>query len=178
MTRWHQRVIISALAVVGLLALLLWWWLRRRPQEEVILRTRLGTISRVRGIGGPAQVSDIEELAPHDAEKPVPPTPAVPARVSEYEEPVPREMEEPPADDLTRIEGIGPKISEVLQAAGITGYAQLALTDVDRLKQILAEAGIRIADPGTWPEQARLAAAGDWEGLKGLQGGLKAGRRV
>ena len=178
MARWYQRVLIFALAVAGLLALLLWWWLRRCPQEEVILRTKLGTISRVRGIGGPAQVRDIEESAPYDAEKPVPSIPAAPARVSEAEESLPSEVEEPPSDDLTRIDGIGPKISEVLRAAGIAGYAQLASTDVDRLKQILDDAGIRIADPGTWPEQARLAAAGDWEGLKGLQGQLKAGRRV
>ena len=178
MARWYQRVFIFALAVLGLLALFLWWWLRRRPQEEVILRTQLGTISWVRGIGGPAQVSDIEEFAPYDAEKPVPSTPAAPARVGETEEAVPREAEEPPPDDLTRIDGIGPKISEVLRAAGIARYAQLAATDVDRLKKILDEAGIRIADPGTWPEQARLAAAGDWDGLKGLQGQLKAGRRA
>jgi hypothetical protein len=153
MARWYQRVIILALAAVGLLALLLWWWRRRHPREEVILRTQLGTISRVRGIGGPVQVSGIEEPLLSQVEKPLP-------------------------DDLTRIQGIGPKISEVLRAAGIAGYAQLASADVDRLNQILDEAGIRLADPGTWPEQARLAAAGDWEGLKELQGQLKAGRRV
>ena len=178
MTRWYQRVIIFALAGVGLLALLLWWWLRRCPQEEVILRTQLGTISRVRGIGGPVQVSDIEEPARYDAEKTVPPTTTVPARVGAITEPVPSQVEEQSTDDLTRIDGIGPKISEVLRAAGIASYAQLASTDVGRLKQILDEAGIRIADPGTWPEQARLAAAGDWDELKGLQGQLKAGRRV
>jgi predicted flap endonuclease-1-like 5' DNA nuclease len=82
-------------------------------------------------------------------------------------------------DDLQRIDGIGPKISGVLQAAGITTYAQLAGTDVSRLQGILDEAGIsRIADASSWPEQARLASAGEWAGLEALQGQLKGGRRV
>jgi predicted flap endonuclease-1-like 5' DNA nuclease len=136
------------------MALLLWWWLRRRPEEEIILRTKLGTISRVRGIGKPGPV------------------------LSPAEGPVPSKVEGTPADDLTRIAGIGPKISNLLRGAGIATYAQLAATDVAQLKQILAQSGIRVADPGTWPEQARLAAAGDWDALKRLQGQLKGGRRV
>ena len=82
-------------------------------------------------------------------------------------------------DDLRRIEGIGPKIAGLLQAAGIATFAQLAQIDVGRLQEILTEAGIsRIADPSTWPEQAKLAAAGDWEGLEALQDQLKGGRRA
>ena len=82
-------------------------------------------------------------------------------------------------DNLMRIEGIGPKISSVLQAAGITTFAQLAATDVSRLRQILTEAGLAaLADPSTWPEQAGLAAAGKWDALEVLQDELKGGRRV
>jgi predicted flap endonuclease-1-like 5' DNA nuclease len=82
-------------------------------------------------------------------------------------------------DDLQAIEGIGPKIAGVLQAAGINNFAQLAQADVARLQEILTEAGIsQIADPSTWPEQAKLAAAGDWEGLETLQDQLKGGRRA
>lgn len=88
----------------------------------------------------------------------------------------------PPApDDLKRIEGIGPKISSVLQAAGIATFAQLAVADVDRLRRILEEENpnlLRLADPTTWPQQAGLAAAGDWEALEALQDELKGGRRV
>lgn len=85
----------------------------------------------------------------------------------------------PTPDDLTRIEGIGPKISSLLQTAGITTFAQLAATDVSRLEQILTEADLRaLADPTTWPEQARLAAAGKWDELEALQDELKGGRRV
>jgi predicted flap endonuclease-1-like 5' DNA nuclease len=152
------------------MALLLWWWLRRRPEEEIILRTKLGTISRVRGIGKPGPVlSPAEGPVPSEVEGPV---------LSPAEGPVPSKVEGTPADDLTRIAGIGPKISNLLRGAGIATYAQLAATDVAQLKQILAQSGIRVADPGTWPEQARLAAAGDWDALKRLQGQLKGGRRV
>jgi hypothetical protein len=162
MARWIWRTVLFTLTLAGLMALLLWWWLRRRPEEEVILRTKLGTITRVRGIGKPG-------LVPSEVEGPVP---------SDVEGPVPSKVEGTPADDLTRIAGIGPKISNLLRGAGIATYAQLAATDVAQLKQILAESGIRPADPGTWPEQARLAAAGDWDALERLQGQLKGGRRV
>lgn len=81
-------------------------------------------------------------------------------------------------DDLKRIAGIGPKISGVLQEAGIRTFAQLAVTNASQLKQILQEAGIRSADPSTWPEQASLAAGGRWDALEALQGKLVGGRRV
>ncbi|MEZ5651126.1 MAG: DUF4332 domain-containing protein [Burkholderiaceae bacterium] len=83
-------------------------------------------------------------------------------------------------DDLTRIEGVGPKIAELLQAAGIRSFADLAAADTDRLKSILTDAGSRFAahDPGTWAEQAKLAAAGDWDALKTLQDELDGGRRA
>jgi len=80
-------------------------------------------------------------------------------------------------DDLVAIEGIGPKIAGVLKAAGITTFADLAATDVERLSEILHEANLRLADPTTWPEQAQLAAEGKWDEFKALQGSLKGGRR-
>jgi len=87
--------------------------------------------------------------------------------------------EMPAPGDLTRMEGIGPKISSLLQTAGITTFAQLAAADVSRLEQILTEADLLgLADPTTWPEQARLAAAGEWDALEALQDELKGGRRV
>jgi hypothetical protein len=91
-----------------------------------------------------------------------------------------RETPAPPpqvADDLTRIEGIGPKISGLLQEAGISTFAQLATTSVERLEKIIADANLTaLADPGTWPAQARLAAEGQWERLDALQEELKGGR--
>jgi predicted flap endonuclease-1-like 5' DNA nuclease len=82
----------------------------------------------------------------------------------------------PEPDDLQRIEGIGPKIAGVLNTAGITTYAQIAAHDLEELKTLLASAGVR-ANLSTWPEQAQLAAAGDWTALAQLQAQIKHGRR-
>ncbi len=84
----------------------------------------------------------------------------------------------PQPDDLQCIEGIGPKMAALLQTTGITTFAQLAATEVSRLQQLLEDKGWAFADPTTWPEQARLAAAGDWRALEVLQDELKGGRRV
>ncbi len=96
------------------------------------------------------------------------------------EEPAERPPLPGAADDLKLIEGIGPRIAGVLHEAGIETFAQLAATDADRLQAILREADprlLRLADPGTWPEQARLAAVGEWDALTDMQRGLRAGRR-
>ena len=84
------------------------------------------------------------------------------------------------ADDLEKIEGLGPKVSELLHAAGITTFAQLAAAPVTQLKEILHAAGSRYAmmDPTTWPEQSALAAKGDWAALEKIEDELKGGRRV
>ncbi len=71
-------------------------------------------------------------------------------------------------DDLKKIEGIGPKIEEHFNNAGIYTFAQLAATDVEHLKEILHAAGPRYAihNPGTWPQQSAMCAAGQWDELK------------
>lgn len=122
-------------------------------------------------------VDDVPEAATAEA-------PETPAAQMGAEAPE-AEAEEPAAparpDDLKRIEGIGPKIASVLQAGGILTYAQLADSDPDQLRQILVESDPRlgrITKPDTWPEQASLAAAGDWDGLEELKSGLKGGRRA
>ncbi len=83
---------------------------------------------------------------------------------------------QPEPDDLTKIEGIGPKIAATFQGAGINTFEQLAAADVERLQEILDNAGIRLGNPATWPEQARLAAAGAWKALETLQDELDGGR--
>ncbi len=90
-------------------------------------------------------------------------------------------LDAPPAvpDDLKKIEGIGPKIEGILHDAGILTFAQLAAATVSSLEKIVREdAGIRVAYPDTWPEQATLAANGSWTALEKLQDELKGGRRV
>jgi large subunit ribosomal protein L21 len=82
-------------------------------------------------------------------------------------------------DDLERIEGIGPKIDQLMAKAGIRTFAQLAATPVEKLREILHAGGPRFAahDPGTWPEQAALAAKGEWDAFRRLTDELIAGKR-
>jgi hypothetical protein len=84
----------------------------------------------------------------------------------------------PEPEDLSRIEGIGPKINTVLHESGIITYSQLSKTTVSRLQEILGAAGLARFNPETWPEQAALAAKGDWDGLARLQEKLQGGRRA
>ena len=79
-------------------------------------------------------------------------------------------------DDLTRLTGIGPKLAEAMKAAGICTYAQLTTMSVEDVNQALAGSNIRYnkASAESWAEQATLAAAGDWKGLKAHQAALKA----
>ncbi|MEY3050587.1 MAG: hypothetical protein RLY31_372 [Bacteroidota bacterium] len=81
-------------------------------------------------------------------------------------------------DNLKRIEGIGPKIAEVLRAAGVDSFTKLSTMTADGIKDILVSAGDRFSfqDPGTWPAQAELAAKGEWDKLKKWQEDLKGGR--
>ena len=81
------------------------------------------------------------------------------------------------SDDLTVLEGIGPKVSSLLNAAGIATYTQLAAADPAHLTEVLRAAGLSMMDPATWPQQAALAAAGKWDDLKALTSQLKGGRR-
>lgn len=81
-------------------------------------------------------------------------------------------------NDFTIIEGVGPKINELIHNAGIHTFAELAKTDVNRIQDILDAAGPRykLAVPNTWPEQSDLAANNRWEALKALQDRLDGGK--
>ncbi len=83
-------------------------------------------------------------------------------------------------DDLKIVEGVGPKIEQLLKEGGINTWAELAAADVDRLKEILDAAGPRyqIHNPATWPAQAKFAAEGKFEELKEYQEMLLGGRDV
>lgn len=81
-------------------------------------------------------------------------------------------------DDLKKIEGVGPKIAEILSNAGLSTFAAVSQVSADKIREILAEAGNRYKshDPTTWPKQAELAAAGKWDELKAWQDELDGGR--
>ena len=81
-------------------------------------------------------------------------------------------------DDLKIIEGIGPKIADLLTEAGIATFAQLAASTPEAISAILDNAGSQynIHNPSTWPAQAQLAADGKWDELKTLQDELIGGK--
>ncbi len=81
------------------------------------------------------------------------------------------------ADDLTKVEGVGPKAAEALVNAGIATFADLAKSKPEKVKEILTEASSRMAhlDPTSWPKQAQMAADGKWDELKEWQDNTKGG---
>jgi len=95
---------------------------------------------------------------------------------TETQEEIQEKGEGDEADDLTKIEGIGPKIAEILQNAGIKTFADLSASKVGDLRDILAEHKLSSHDPKTWSKQATLAKHGKWDELKALQDELNGGR--
>ncbi len=182
------------LVVIALLSLLIAWWTSRKEtpaveKEEPIMPAPIN--SRLAPEAAAQIAAEPPVVEPLAAEA-VSPTLSIPEAIAEIaiEEPVVEVAEPVPfkgaiaspptptaADDLTIIEGIGPKISGWLNEAGITTFAQLAATPPEKIEEILLNAGHRIANPGTWPEQAALAAAGPWAELNIMQDNLHGGRR-
>jgi predicted flap endonuclease-1-like 5' DNA nuclease len=74
-------------------------------------------------------------------------------------------------DNLKLIEGIGPKMEEILNEAKISNFKELASATPEKLQEILQNAGNRYAvqNPSTWAMQAKLAEAGKWEELDNLK---------
>lgn len=74
-------------------------------------------------------------------------------------------------DNLKVIDGIGPKIAEILSEAGLGTYSAIADSSPEKIAEVLSEAGNRYKshDPALWPEQAKIAATGDLDKLKEWQ---------
>ena len=83
-------------------------------------------------------------------------------------------------DDLTIVEGIGPKAAEALIAGGIDTFAKLASTAAADVKVVLDASTNKVQhlDPTTWAQQAQLAADGKMDELKTLQDALNGGKAV
>ncbi|MDC8002130.1 50S ribosomal protein L21 [Aequorivita todarodis] len=81
------------------------------------------------------------------------------------------------ADDLKKIEGVGPKAAEAMVAAGMDTFAKVAKAKPEAIATILSEASSNLAHlvTDTWPKQAKLAADGKWDELKELQDKLDGG---
>ena len=83
-------------------------------------------------------------------------------------------------EDLKIVEGIGPKIEQLLKDGGINNWDDLSSASVKRIQEILDAAGdnYRLASPDTWPKQAELAATGKWSELSDYQDRLKGGKEA
>ncbi|MET4081840.1 large subunit ribosomal protein L27 [Pedobacter sp. UYP30] len=94
--------------------------------------------------------------------------------------PAKKEKAEAKADDLTLVEGVEPKIAEILVSHGIVTFADLAKAKVAKIEELLAEAGsnYNTAVPATWPQQAKLAADGKFDELQKLKDELDGGKKV
>lgn len=109
-------------------AILTWWWLQNQPTDS--------------GDGRPIKVV----LPPDDSEPIAEPVKVTPA-------PQPEAPPEEP-DDLTEIDGIGPKYAQVLTDAGIISFARLAEMDAEEVRQIFWAAVGRAPNPANWIKQA------------------------
>ena len=77
-------------------------------------------------------------------------------------------------DDLTRMKGVGPKLSALLTTHGITSFSQIAAwtdRDIDEVDAKLGRFSGRIRRDG-WVEQARMLQTGDTAGYEGKFGKL------
>jgi predicted flap endonuclease-1-like 5' DNA nuclease len=81
-------------------------------------------------------------------------------------------------NDLTIIEGIGPKIQELFQNMGIKTWEELSNASVEKCQEVLNSGGdaFKIHTPKTWPEQAKYAVEGRWKALLDWQEKLDGGK--
>jgi predicted flap endonuclease-1-like 5' DNA nuclease len=144
--------------IISLELLVLWIWLRRRSESSDL-----------------AEAWEHPEILLPEIEA-APPESAIARKTAESSrvKPAPAGA----AERLERIEGIGPKVAGLLNAAGIRTFTQLAEADVEQLRKILKENRLNFINPSTWAEQARLAAGGRWQDLEALQNKLKGGQRI
>jgi predicted flap endonuclease-1-like 5' DNA nuclease len=70
-------------------------------------------------------------------------------------------------DDLTIIEGIGPKIEGLFHNFQIKSWKALSEISVDKCQEVLDSGGehYQVHDPASWPMQARMAYEGRWREL-------------
>lgn len=140
-----RRVLGLLLVVAGVVV----WVLQARRSEDEWVGVDLGPELRP----APAARAEVAPVASAAG-------PAADAAVEAGAEAV---VEAPAAtgevDDLTRIDGIGPKTAAALAAAGLGTFAALADASEDALRAALRAAGARAsANLPTWAAQARALA--------------------
>lgn len=110
---------------LGLAAALVVWWWLQNQREEQV------------------ETMETRVVLPPDEGKPAP-TPAAESKAPPVE-----------PDDLTSIDGIGPKYAAVLRDAGLTSFAQLAKMNPEEIKEIFRAATGRTPNPSDWIKQAQ-----------------------
>lgn len=80
-------------------------------------------------------------------------------------------------DDLTVVEGIGPKTQDLFHQQGIRTWYALSQCSFEECQEILRAGGpqFTLHNPTTWSRQASLAFQGKWEELKKWQDQLDGG---
>lgn len=164
--------------LIALVAIFWWWWVTRPGQMHEIheLEAHLGHEAHDTHAGHasthePVKAASIAEtVVPATAEIEAEPRAEAPLPSEPFGDVIP--------DDLTRIEGIGPKIARLLRENGVQTFDQLARADADWLISLLEGARLQMHDPASWPEQAALAAAGKWDEFNDLAAQLKGGRQA
>lgn len=113
---------------------------------------------------------DVNQNIKKEVEKPIKPATKEPK--------VSKSMRAAKSDNLRKVEGIGPKIEELLKAANIATFKDLSKAKINVLEKVLENAGprFRMHSPETWPLQAKLLADGKMDELAKLQDELKGGR--
>ena len=175
----QSAVMILLAFLIGLLVGWLIWGQLRRAAPAAVVEPAAVVVEPAAVVAEPVVIA--EPATPVHI-----PAPRTESASEPVAEPVEAEVPEPHADlvpvaalidDLARIEGIGPKISAALVAAGIRTFAGLAESTEDELTKAIGEAGITFAPSMyTWAQQARLLADGDEEGFLALTDYLIAGR--
>jgi predicted flap endonuclease-1-like 5' DNA nuclease len=151
-----------ALFLWGAVTALALWWLYLRPAMAERRLRKVNTLRPAERPGRPPGSRPASANQQSRAQTSTPITEAEPVEVRR--------------DDLTLIWGIGPARAARLVEVGITTFAALAVADTEQLRDILAGVGVETPEMDTWPEQASLAAKGDWQGLEALQDRIRAER--
>jgi len=140
----------------------------RQSLSEIVIESIVASGAKK---AAPKKAEPKAKAAPAPQKETAPKAKAAPAKKA----PATKAPAKAKADDLKKIEGIGPKIAQTLTDAGVATFAELAKTKPAKISEIIA--GVRGNHiPDTWPAQAKMAADGNWDELKKWQDELDGGK--
>jgi len=144
--------------------------------NDRVEKATLGDLGVLAGLKAELEGGSDKPAAKKEAPKAAPKKEEPKKEEPKAEEPKKEDVKEDKgADDLKKIEGIGPKIASTLTEAGIGTFAALSESTPEKISEIISEVrGNHVTD--TWPEQAKMAAEGKWDELKKWQDELDGGK--